>query len=109
MGFYNVPWVLMLSLQSSNTAGATKKSFVSVSVAVFYGMCLKVLNVLYDELLMLLRVLAVGNIIGPQFFRSSQAPKYALGIGAMLCCFAVMAVTGIVYGYVQNRDILILS
>jgi hypothetical protein len=37
MGFYNVPWVLMLSLQSSNTAGATKKSFVSVSVAVFYG------------------------------------------------------------------------
>ena len=41
MGFYNVPWVLMLSLQSSNTAGATKKSFVSVSVAVFYGKCLK--------------------------------------------------------------------
>ncbi|KAI4804974.1 MFS general substrate transporter [Aureobasidium sp. EXF-8845] len=85
MGFYNVPWVLMLSLQSSNTAGATKKSFVSVSVAVFY---------------------AVGNIIGPQFFISSQAPKYALGIGTMLCCFAVMAVTGVVYGslcVMENR------
>lgn len=37
MGFYNVSWVLMLSLQSSNTAGETKKSFCSVSVAVFYG------------------------------------------------------------------------
>lgn len=76
MGFYNVPWVLMLSLQSSNTAGMTKKSFVSVSIAVFY---------------------AVGNIIGPQFFRTDQAPHYPLGIGAMLCCFAIMAATGIVY------------
>ncbi|KAF2721088.1 MFS general substrate transporter [Polychaeton citri CBS 116435] len=85
MGFYNVPWVLMLSLQSSNTAGSTKKGFVSTSVAVFY---------------------AVGNIIGPQFFLSTQAPHYNLGIGAMLCCFAIMAVTGIAYGslcVVQNR------
>jgi len=38
MGFYNVPWVLALSLQTSNTGGTTKKSFVSVSIAIFYGM-----------------------------------------------------------------------
>ncbi|OWP05989.1 hypothetical protein B2J93_6313 [Marssonina coronariae] len=85
MGFYNVAWVLMLSLQSSNTAGMTKKSFVSVSIAVFY---------------------AVGNIVGPQFFRTSQSPHYPLGIGAMMCCFAVMAATGIVYGFlvlVENK------
>jgi len=37
MGFYNVSWVMALSLQSSNVAGMTKKSFVSVSAAVFYG------------------------------------------------------------------------
>lgn len=37
MGFYNVPWVFMLSLQSSNTAGNTKKSFMGVSVAIVYG------------------------------------------------------------------------
>lgn len=37
MGFYNVPWVFMLSLSSSNTAGATKKSFMGVSIAVSYG------------------------------------------------------------------------
>lgn len=37
MGFYNIPWVFMLSLQSSNTAGATKKSFMGVSVSVMYG------------------------------------------------------------------------
>ncbi|TVY30249.1 putative transporter [Lachnellula hyalina] len=85
MGFYNVSWVLMLSLQSSNTAGMTKKSFVSVSIAIFY---------------------AVGNIVGPQFFLTSQSPKYSLGIGAMLCCFAIMAATGILYGvlvFAENR------
>ncbi len=76
MGFYNVSWVLMLSLQSSNTSGMTKKSFISVSIAVFY---------------------AVGNIVGPQFFRTDQAPKYALGIGAMLCCFAIMGAMGVLY------------
>lgn len=37
MGFYNVPWVFMLSLSSSNVAGATKKSFMGVSIAVIYG------------------------------------------------------------------------
>ncbi|KAH6695453.1 allantoate permease, partial [Plectosphaerella plurivora] len=76
MGFYNVPWVFMLSLSSSNTAGATKKSFMGVSIAVVY---------------------AVGNIIGPQFFRKEQAPYYPLGIGSMLCAFAVMAAAGLAY------------
>lgn len=37
MGFYNVPWVLALSLQTSNTSGTGKKSFVSISIAIFYG------------------------------------------------------------------------
>ena len=41
--------------------------------------------------------IAIGNIIGPQFFISSQSPTYSLGIGAMLVAFALMAVTGIVY------------
>ncbi|KAH7031454.1 major facilitator superfamily domain-containing protein [Microdochium trichocladiopsis] len=76
MGFYNVPWVFMLSLQSSNTAGATKKSFMGVSVAIVY---------------------AVGNIVGPQLFLSTQAPRYQLGIGAMIFAFALMAVAGILY------------
>lgn len=37
MGFYNVSWVMAMSLISSNTAGATKKSLGSVSMAIFYG------------------------------------------------------------------------
>ncbi|KAL1873618.1 hypothetical protein VTK73DRAFT_805 [Phialemonium thermophilum] len=76
MGFYNVPWVFLLSLSSSNTGGATKKSFMGMSIAVVY---------------------AVGNIIGPQFFLSSQSPKYALGIGMMIFSFALMAAAGLVY------------
>lgn len=41
--------------------------------------------------------LAVGNIIGPQFFLQRQAPDYVLGIGAMLAAFAVMAASGLAY------------
>ena len=46
----------------------------------------------------MLLTVATGNIIGPQFFRTTQAPKYELGIAAMLCCFAIMGATGVVYG-----------
>lgn len=42
MGFYNVPWVFMLSLCSSNTAGATKKGFMGMSLAVVYGNLLSI-------------------------------------------------------------------
>ncbi|RDW85980.1 hypothetical protein BP5796_04305 [Coleophoma crateriformis] len=79
MGFYNTSWVLMLSLQSSNTGGMTKKSFVSVSIAIFY---------------------AVGNIVGPQFFINSEAPYYHTGISTMLGCFAIMGATGIAYAVI---------
>ena len=36
MGFYNVAFISMLGLQASNTSGATKKSFGSVSIAIWY-------------------------------------------------------------------------
>ncbi|KJZ74787.1 hypothetical protein HIM_05904 [Hirsutella minnesotensis 3608] len=75
-GFYNVSWVLAMSLISSNTAGATKKSFVSVSMAISY---------------------AVGNMIGPQFFLDRQKPQYKLGISAMIIAFIMMAVCGMIY------------
>lgn len=104
MGFYNVPWVFMLSLQSSNTAGATKKSFMGVSVAIVYGKHFFHSSQMFDS-----RPLwhkdpsantvnsAVGNIVGPQLFLSTQAPRYQLGISAMIFAFALMAAAGIVY------------
>ncbi|KAJ4248835.1 hypothetical protein NW762_012673 [Fusarium torreyae] len=79
MGFYNPPFIMAVSLQTSNNSGTTKKSFVSASIAVCY---------------------AVGNIIGPQFFRTTQAPRYQLGIGALLCSFAIMAACGIAYAVI---------
>lgn len=36
-GFYNIAWSMALSLVASNTAGATKKSFVSASIAIAHG------------------------------------------------------------------------
>ncbi|CAH0057664.1 unnamed protein product [Clonostachys solani] len=85
MGFYNVSFVTMLSLQSSNNSGTTKKSFASVSVAIWYS---------------------VGNIFGPQFFRTDQAPYYPLGINAMMTAFSVNAVMGMIYFaccFIENK------
>ena len=42
--------------------------------------------------------------MGPQFFRDKQAPHYPLGIGAMLCAFAVMMATGILYATICAMD-----
>jgi uncharacterized membrane protein (Fun14 family) len=53
----NIP--LVLSIVSSNVAGVTKRS--TVSVAVFAAYC-------------------VGNIVGPQFFLASQDPVYQVRI-----------------------------
>ncbi|KAJ5917278.1 hypothetical protein N7466_010832 [Penicillium verhagenii] len=58
----NIP--LSLSIVTSNVAGATKRS--TISVAIFAAYC-------------------VGNIVGPQFFFASQSPKYSSGIEASLC------------------------
>jgi hypothetical protein len=72
-GFYNTSWVMAMSLVLSNTAGATKKSFTAVSLAICY---------------------AIGNIIGPHFFLDSQKPYYELGIGTMMVAFVIMVICG---------------
>ncbi|WYZ35856.1 hypothetical protein EsH8_X_000503 [Colletotrichum jinshuiense] len=58
-GSINASFVLLLSLQTANIAGHTKK--VVTSACLFLGYC-------------------VGNIAGPFFYKSNQAPKYELGI-----------------------------
>jgi MFS family permease len=84
-GFYNAPYVMCLSLISSNTSGQTKKAFNSISVGLFY---------------------ALGNLIGPQFFLQSQAPLYTTGIKAMLSACCIMYGTIIGYAslcYIENK------
>ncbi|PGH12278.1 hypothetical protein AJ80_06792 [Polytolypa hystricis UAMH7299] len=63
---YFGPYVVGISLAQANTAGHTKK------------------NVQYSILYI---GYAVGNLIGPQTFRESQAPEYTGGFIAMLVCY----------------------
>jgi len=62
-GPYNAAFVLILSLQIANTAGHTKK--VVTNAVLFLGYC-------------------TGNIAGPFFYKTSQAPTYPLGIWSMI-------------------------
>ncbi|TLD13108.1 uncharacterized protein PgNI_02822 [Pyricularia grisea] len=62
-GSYQASFVISLSLITSNTGGQSKKMIVSGMI--WFGAC-------------------IGNIAGPFFYRSDQAPKYPLGIGSLL-------------------------
>ncbi|KAM3075002.1 hypothetical protein ACMFMF_005686 [Clarireedia jacksonii] len=62
-GPYNASFVLSLSVLTANVAGHTKK--VLTNAALFVGFC-------------------VGNISGPFFYKTSQAPRYRLGIWSMI-------------------------
>lgn len=62
-GPYNAAFCLILSMTTANTAGHTKK--VLTNAVIFLGYC-------------------TGNIVGPFFYLSSQAPRYELGIWSMI-------------------------
>lgn len=62
-GPYNAAFVLILSLQTANTAGHTKK--VVTNAVLFLGYC-------------------TGNIAGPFFYKDNQKPAYSLGIWSMI-------------------------
>lgn len=58
--------MVILGLLSTNIAGSTKRSVASGWVFVCY---------------------CIGQISGPQFFKTAEAPEYRHGIVAMLCGF----------------------
>ncbi|KAN0096515.1 putative MFS allantoate transporter [Hyaloscypha variabilis] len=62
-GPYNAAFVMILSLQTANTAGHTKK--VVTNACLFLGYC-------------------TGNIAGPFFYKDNQSPRYELGIWSMV-------------------------
>ncbi|KAJ0158104.1 putative transporter [Colletotrichum tanaceti] len=68
LGSYPVGFMVILGLLSTNIAGGTKRSVASGWVFVCY---------------------CVGQIAGPQFFKSEEAPAYHNGIVAMLCGFVL--------------------
>ncbi|KAH8800247.1 major facilitator superfamily domain-containing protein [Xylogone sp. PMI_703] len=62
-GSYQASFVICLSVVVGNSAGQSKKMIVAGMT--WFGAC-------------------VGNIAGPFFYKTSQAPKYGLGIGSLL-------------------------
>ncbi|KAI8298537.1 hypothetical protein K4K61_011580 [Colletotrichum sp. SAR11_59] len=76
MYFYWPPYVVGISLPQANTAGQTKKA-----------VCFSLVQVGY----------AAGNLIGPQTFISTQAPKYNGAVIAMLTSYVVSIVLMLAY------------
>ncbi|KAG5362762.1 putative transporter [Yarrowia sp. B02] len=73
---YPVGFICILSSVASNTAGHTKK--VTVNAILLIGYC-------------------VGNLIGPQTFRASDAPAYVPAKVSMVVLFCVaIALTGVI-------------
>lgn len=79
------PYVLSTSLPMANTSGHSKK--LTMNAIFFIAYC-------------------VGNIIGPQLFRSSDAPAYSHGYEGLLACLVVAIVSIAAYGvmcHFENR------
>ncbi|KAJ6447308.1 MFS transporter, ACS family, allantoate permease [Purpureocillium lavendulum] len=62
-------YILLLAMASANVAGHTKKVVTNSLLLIGYS---------------------AGNIIGPQFFKTEQQPRYPLGMGSCLVSFAIL-------------------
>ncbi|PGH05603.1 hypothetical protein AJ79_06770 [Helicocarpus griseus UAMH5409] len=74
---YWAPYVLFTSLPMANTSGHSKK--ITLSAIYFTAYC-------------------VGNIIGPQLFRESDAPTYSKGYECLLACVVIASASILAYG-----------
>ncbi|GFZ51121.1 hypothetical protein JCM24511_08879 [Saitozyma sp. JCM 24511] len=76
--FYWAPYIIVMALVYANTGGHTKKLIV---YAISYiGYC-------------------VGNLIAPQTFQATDAPKYTTGVTTMMVCWAITLVLLFVYRF----------
>lgn len=77
------PYVLSTSLPMANVSGHTKK--VTMNAMFFVAYC-------------------VGNIIGPQLFKTSEAPDYPTGYIGLLISLAIAIIAISLYGIVCKWD-----
>lgn len=75
--------MVILGLLSTNIAGSTKRSVASGWVFVCY---------------------CIGQISGPQFFKSTEAPEYRHGIVAMLCGFILNLVLNEILRFIYVKE-----
>lgn len=76
VNFNIVALPLLWALCSSNIAGHTKRTTASAFQFIGYS---------------------AGSIIGPQFFRGSEAPHYGTALRAMIVCFSLTQVMPLIY------------
>ncbi|KAL1859772.1 hypothetical protein VTK73DRAFT_7449 [Phialemonium thermophilum] len=84
-GSYQAAFVICLSVIIGNTGGQSKKMIVSGMI--WFGACL-------------------GNICSPFFYKTSQSPKYPLGIGSLLVSNVIELALFFVFRYAfiwENR------
>ncbi len=74
---------MILSLQTANTAGHTKK--VVTNAVLFLGYC-------------------TGNIAGPFFYKSDQAPSYPLGIWSMIVAHLLEVIVILTLRFLLARE-----
>lgn len=82
-GPYNASFAMLLSLQMANTAGHTKK--VVTNAVLFLGYC-------------------AGNLSGPFFYKSDQAPGYSLGIWSMIVCHFLEIASALLFWVVMAAE-----
>ncbi|BFZ59204.1 hypothetical protein YB2330_000208 [Saitoella coloradoensis] len=82
-GFYNATFVVGLSFITGNVAGHTKKVIVQAFLFVGYS---------------------VGNIAGPFFYKTSEAPKYTMGIISMLASYCLEIAVILCLRFVFGRE-----
>ncbi|KAI1473392.1 MFS general substrate transporter [Daldinia eschscholtzii] len=83
MYFYWPPYVVAISLIQANTAGMTKKAVTYTLATIGY---------------------AAGNLIGPQTFRSKEAPKYTTSVIAMLVSYCACMLILLAYWLVGSWE-----
>ncbi|KAI2625981.1 MFS general substrate transporter [Hypomontagnella submonticulosa] len=83
MYFYWPPYVVAISLIQANTGGMTKKAVTYCLVTIGY---------------------AAGNLIGPQTFRSNEAPRYATGVTVMLVSYCICMLILMAYWLVGSWE-----
>lgn len=111
-GPYNAAFVMVLSMSTANTAGHTKKVVTNGESAMeqFLSFLLPVLarreNFDADnvDLACLFLGYCTGNIIGPFFYLSSQAPRYQLGIWSMIVSHLIEVVLILTLRFVLARE-----
>ncbi|KIV78691.1 hypothetical protein PV11_06314 [Exophiala sideris] len=80
---YWAPYVLSTSLPMANTSGHSKK--VTMNAIYFLAYC-------------------IGNIVGPQVFRTSDAPNYSHGYIGLLACLIVGSFAMGGYGTLRHLE-----